>query len=411
MTDIDSAARLAPVRGTDRIGNLDVLRGWAVLGILAVNAVAFAWPFEVYSAPEIAPFAMAGADKVGTWVTDVFFHDKFRSLFSMLFGVSIFLVGGEREDRDRGALLRRRLMFLALFGVIHGAAIWFGDILLHYAYCGFLMLLMRSWSAKRLLWVGGGVTLLWGLLAFGGALAMANMPPEFAAKMQGGPAAADPAAIATAIERIAASGSFAMLTNLKNWAMLQGFSLFLIPITVPLMMIGLGLFKSGFFSGRAPAWVYVVFIALGAANLAALGWYHWMDLGSPKGTDPSGGLGGAFKAFAPVVTLGYASALILLAGSAGRVLTDRLAPVGRMAFSNYLTQSLIMAGLFYLPGGPRLFGDFGPGMLWAFVVGVWVLQLIWSPLWLSRFEMGPLEWCWRCLTYGRRVPLRKVAAA
>ena len=87
------------------------------------------------------------------------------------------------------------------------------------------------------------------------------------------------------------------------------------------------------------------------------------------------------------------------------------APVGRMAFSNYLSQSLIMASLFYMPWGPHLYGQWGPGMLWAAVGGVWLLQLVWSPLWLSRFQMGPLEWLWRCLTYGRRVPLLKRAEA
>ena len=82
-----------------------------------------------------------------------------------------------------------------------------------------------------------------------------------------------------------------------------------------------------------------------------------------------------------------------------------------MAFTNYLTQTLIMTSLFYMPWGPRWFGEVTPAGLWPIVAAIWVLQLIWSPLWLKRFEMGPLEWVWRCLTYGRRVPFRKVAAA
>ena len=82
-----------------------------------------------------------------------------------------------------------------------------------------------------------------------------------------------------------------------------------------------------------------------------------------------------------------------------------LVPVGQMAFTNYLTQTLIMTSLFYMPWGPFWYGTMGPGALWAVVGAVWLAQLIWSPLWLSRFRMGPLEWLWRCLTYGRRVPL------
>ena len=78
-----------------------------------------------------------------------------------------------------------------------------------------------------------------------------------------------------------------------------------------------------------------------------------------------------------------------------------------MAFTNYLTQTLIMASIFYMPWGPRLFGRADYVQMWGLVLAVWALQLIWSPLWLSRFSMGPLEWVWRCLTYGRRVPISK----
>ena len=149
---------------------------------------------------------------------------------------------------------------------------------------------------------------------------------------------------------------------------------------------------------------------VGAANLAALGWYEWMDSSAPRGaTPPSAGLAGVAGSFAWVITLGYVSLLILMTRFGLRFLTARLAPVGRMAFTNYLTQTLIMATLFYLPWGPHLFGDpaWGPGQLWAAVGAIWIAQLIWSPLWLSVFQMGPLEWLWRCLTYGRMVPLRK----
>ncbi len=407
MTDttIPAARVLAPVRPGDRILNLDILRGWAVLGILAVNALSFAWPMQVYMDPDAAPFAMTGGDRLGTWITDVFFHDKFRSLFSMLFGVSIFLVGGERGDDARGALLRRRLLFLGLFGLIHGLAIWYGDILLHYAYTGLLMLLVRSWPAKRLLWVGGGVSLLWGVIAAGGALAMAALPPEIQTQMAEGGPQVDTASIVATVERVRGDWGAAMLENLKAWGMLQGFSLFLIPVTLPLMMLGLGLYKSGWLAGRGPTWTYLAAIAAGAANLALLGHYQWMALG--EGPDPTGGLADAAAGFAVVITLGYAAMLILLTRMGLRALTGVFAPVGRMAFSNYLSQSLIMASLFYMPWGPQLYGQWGPGMLWAAVGGIWLLQLVWSPLWLSRFQMGPLEWLWRCLTYGRIVPLLK----
>jgi len=405
-------ATLAPVKPADRIFTLDMLRGWAILGILAVNAMSFVWPPALEMTPGLTPPYPLNADNIlGEWVTDVFFHDKFRSLFSMLFGVSIFLIGGERFDEARGKLLRRRLFWLAVFGLIHGAAFWFGDILLHYAYCGVFVMMCRSWKPGRLIWVGGGLNLLFGLLSVGAALAEAMFGGEAPSGGGGNPFAVTPEALAASIQAYQSGWPAAQIENLKAWAILQSASLILIPVTVSLMLLGMGLFKSGFFQGRSPTWVYLLLLVIGGANLAAFGWYEWIAAHAPHGEDPTGGLAGVAGSFAPLITLGYASMLILLTRFGLKPLTRVLAPVGRMAFTNYLTQTLIMSTLFYMPWGPHWFGSLGPGALWGVVAAVWIAQLIWSPLWLSAFTMGPLEWLWRCLTYGRMVPLRKVSAA
>ncbi|MNC47555.1 hypothetical protein D3C75_966200 [compost metagenome] len=107
------------------------------------------------------------------------------------------------------------------------------------------------------------------------------------------------------------------------------------------------------------------------------------------------------------ITLAYASGLILLTSHGVGWVRRLFAPVGQMAFTNYLTQTLIMTSLFYMPWGPRLMGQVDYPGQWAIVVAVWALQLIWSPLWLSRFRMGPLEWLWRRLSYGHALPLRR----
>lgn len=396
---------LAPVAPADRIWNLDMLRGWAVLGILAVNAIGFAWPVQLMFAEAMPPGHDTPMDLRAFWIVDVFFSDKFRSLFSMLFGVSVFLVGGETGNLDRGQLLIRRLLWLAIFGLIHGLAIWYGDILLHYAYCGLLMMLMRSWSGRRLLWIGGGVTLFWGLLIAAGALALAHMPADFAAEYERNQPQADPAAIGAAVQAyLGAGGAAPWIQNAMAWVTLQAASLFIVPVTLPLMMIGLGLYKTGWLSGRAPLWTYLLPALVGGANLVAFAHYRWLDLiAGPQ--DPTGGLATALAGFAPLITLFYASVLILLVRFRLKALTAPLAPVGRMAFTNYLSQSLIMASVFYLPWGPKLMGQMGSAQMFAVVIGVWLLQLIWSPLWLSRFRMGPLEWLWRRLTYGRPVRL------
>jgi uncharacterized protein len=319
-----------------------------------------------------------------------------RTLFSMLFGVSVFLVGGERENEDRGVVLKRRLFWLAVFGLLHGLAVWYGDILLLYAWSGLFVGMMRSMSARRLLLIGGGVTLVFALLGgfvFNGQSADTQQQPEW---MQ----PPSPEELAATIETWRSGWVGAMGENLQSWMFLQGISLlFLVLATVPLMMLGLGLFKSGFLTGRSPPWIYGLCIAAGGGVLAGHGVLLWSD-------SPAAGIVGAF---APLVTLAYASALILMTTRGLSVLTRVLAPVGRMAFTNYLTQSLIMASLFYMPWGPKWFGQMGPAELWGVVVAIWAVQLVWSPLWLSRFEMGPLEWLWRTLTYGRRVPLVKRA--
>ncbi|MBJ7447709.1 MAG: DUF418 domain-containing protein [Brevundimonas sp.] len=407
MTDATMTA--APSATTERIFNLDMLRGLAVLGILAVNCLAFAWPGEIISMREAMPFAVDGANETALWVERVFFEGKWRTLFSMLFGVSIFLVGGERSNAERGALLQRRLLWLLAFGVAHGVLLWSGDILLHYAYCGFIMMMFRSWSAGRLIKVGGGIILALSLLGGLTLWGWGAMPAEMAAEIRASMAdTLSPAGTLAKIEQVRSGGY--LLYNLVAWIQYQMSSAILIPVTVSLMMLGLGLYKSGFLSGRAPMWTYVLAIGLGAANLIGLAFLMGQNLAAPVEADPTRGLAGLFSAFAVVITLGYVAALVLLARTPVKAVLAIFAPVGRMAFTNYLMTSVIFVALAVIPGGPMLFGRAEPGTLWMWVVGVWAVLIVWSPLWLSQFRMGPFEWVWRSLTQGRRLPLRKGAA-
>jgi uncharacterized protein len=405
-TTIDTTAQPEPVRPADREFNLDMLRGIAVLGILAVNCLAFAWPGEIISMREAMPFAVDGANETALWVERVFFEGKWRTLFSMLFGVSIFLVGGERSNLERGALLQRRLYWLLAFGAAHGLLIWSGDILLHYAYCGFIMLMFRSWPAGKLIKVGGGIVLAVSLLSGLALWAWGSMPAEVSAEIRASMATTISAEATLAkVEQVRSGGYF--LFNLVNWFQYQMSSAILIPVTVSLMMLGLGLYKSGFLSGRAPMWTYGLAIVLGAANLVALAILMAQNLAAPPEADPTRGLAGLASAFAVVITMGYVATLVLLAKTPVKAILSIFAPVGRMAFTNYLMTSVIMVLLAVLPGGPMIFGRAEPGTLWMWVVGVWALLIVWSPLWLSRFRMGPLEWLWRRLTYKGPVPLRR----
>jgi len=402
---------LAPVRSTDRLFSLDVVRGLAVLGILAVNAMTFAWPYFVSANPTLQPGFDAEAAQ-GWQMMYVFFQDKMRTLFSMLFGASIFLIGGERSDKARGKLLRSRLFWLAIFGLIHGLAFWFGDILLLYAWAGVFVMLARSWSARRLLVVGVTVNVICSALYVGMMSLLALAPPEAMAQAREGSGwIDDPAKLEAMIAAFQGDALSVTLQLMQQWVTIVPFMLiFFLPATVALMMIGMGLFKAGFLAGRSPGWVYGLFIALGAGAL----WLIWRESGEviAAGFPFPDTVTKPFNTFlAPLASLAYASALILLARFGLKLILTPLACAGRMAFTNYLTQTLIMTTIFYGGRGLGWYGQIGWPEMWMVIGGVWAAQLIWSPLWLSVFQMGPLEWAWRCLTYRRMVPIRKTPAA
>lgn len=404
------AERPKPVVAGARIQTLDVLRGVAVLGILAVNAGAFALPMDAAMAPEQSPFPLSGSSAAAYWLVEVFFRQKFVTLFSMLFGVSIFLVGGERRDQARGRVLRRRLLWLGLFGLIHGLAFWYGDILLLYAWSGLFVMLMRSMPARRLILFGAGATLALATMQAGSLWLSVNGPQGLVDAFSEESMSLAEGAVAASIAAYRSGWPGALIENLKAWGVLQAASLFgYVFATVPLMMLGMGLFKAGFFHGRMPTRVYIILIAIGAAVLALLGVLEWREIATGPRVQATQGWAKIVASYPIFITLAYASGLILLTSRGVGGVRRLFAPVGQMAFTNYLSQTLIMTSLFYMPWGPRLMGQVDYPGQWAIVIAVWALQLIWSPLWLSRFRMGPLEWLWRRLSYGHDLPLRRDA--
>jgi uncharacterized protein len=399
----------APTAEANRIQSLDVVRGLAVLGILAVNAAFFAAPWQVSQNPMLPPLAIDDTT-LWSWLSmHVFFEYKFITLFSMLFGASIFLVGGERSDKDRGAVLRRRLIWLLVFGLIHASLIWYGDILVTYALTGFLVLFARSWSPRTLLVVG---VIFYALSVAGGAALGAMfqfIPAEKLGTIEAQIWAPPEEALRRVIEAYQGGLLAATQENFSTWAQFVVSAILgLIVRTAGVMMIGMALFKWGFLSGKAPVWLYLLFIALGAGAFAII--YQQAMINYRGGFDfvamQSGGML-ANSALSIFGSLAYASALILLCKAGFALVTGPLAAVGRMAFTNYIAQSLIMTTIFWSGRGFGLFGEVDRPTLWAIVIGVWVIQLIWSPLWLSRLQMGPLEWLWRRLSYARPLALMR----
>lgn len=376
---------MEPTRPADRIPSLDVLRGLAVLGILAVNAPFFAAPIYQAFYPAIWPFPDNPAS-LGVWAaTQILFTSKFITLFSMLFGISLYLVGGETREPERGRILTRRLVWLMVFGAAHGLLIWSGDILFAYAICGLALAPLRSLKPAALLLLGGiayGLNAGWSLI-------------EAAEQARQGLAGAyDP----TFPHQAGFGGDFrdSLRANMLDWLMISlQAEIRAVFFAGPLMLIGLGLFKAGALQARR-LWLPIVPGALALAFAAWLTarqlhsdfspyWQVWADQGA--------------YLTAPVVTLGYA-ALVLMAIEKWAAIARLLAPVGRMAFSNYLAQSLVMTALFYGGRGPGLFGKVDRPGLALIVVAMWIVQIAASHLWLRRFSMGPAEWVWRRLTYG-----------
>lgn len=389
----------------DRIVLLDSLRGLGVLGILLCNAPDFAVPPGVAEAVKSWPHG-TGPETLGVWfVTQWLFQRKFVTLFSMLFGVSIFLVGGERADKDRGATLRKRLSWMVLFGVLHGFAIWYGDVLLSYALAGFAVMFARSWSPKRLLWTGVSIWVVFSLLMTAGAVAMMLGPPG--AELS----AAETAQIAKAgLAEIQYSGTFlqSLVQNAKDRLTLLPNEPIIFMMTASLMMIGLACFKLGLFTGEARTRTYVILLVIGLLALAGVGFvfFQFIVRGLPR---PMSMVGLTVQmATAPLTTLAYVSLMVFASRSKGfwSAIPKALAPVGQMAFTNYLTQSLIMTALFYGGRGLNLHGEVDRPGLAAITVGIWIVRILWSRWWMDRFEMGPLEWLWRRL-YRGPTPLRR----
>lgn len=401
---------VTPTPSAGRIKSLDVVRGFAVLGILIVNAAYFAAPWQTSQNPALAPLAVDDRTLWSWFVMHTFFEYKCITLFSLLFGASIVMVGGETGDRIRGAVLRRRLFWLFIFGLIHGALIWSGDILLTYALTGFIIAPLRSMRPRDLMQVGILLLSLSLLLhALSGAM-FESVDARTLAEMETRNWAPPAAEVDRMIDAYRSGLNGAMRENVSAWFeyIVNGLP-FIALRTAGVMLIGMALFKIGFLSGDASLSAYILVLAAGAIALGLIGWQAWLNYEAHFAFVHMQARGMfANAALSIFASLGYASVFVLLVK--GGVRLAPLAAVGRMAFTNYITQSLIMTTIFWGGRGFGLFGQLDRPALWAVVAAIWALQLIWSPVWLSRFELGPFEWVWRRLSLGSPVAFARAQA-
>ena len=406
----------------DRIVTLDTVRGIAVMGILAMNIVAFAMPFSAYMNP--AAYGGSEGINLASWLFNAVLIDgKMRGLFSILFGASTLLVIQKAEEAGRGGAGAhyRRMLFLLIFGLIHFYFIWFGDILSLYAMCGILIYVFRKRTPRALtIWAISFLAvsfLLVGSFAFTAARAGdPSIPIEQRQGMQDArkQIEADTGANSPKIKQDLKTYRGPYSAQLEHRTGEMGafpFVSFLVFgwETIGLMLIGMALFKSGYLTGsweearyrKWAAWCFGLGIP-GAAAVALNVINSDFDAVTIFGSAVAWSM-----PFDVLLAIGWAALVILWVkrGDAS-ALGDRVAAAGRMAFTNYLMTSIIMTGVFY-GWGFGLFGDLNRISLWVPVFGMWALMLAWSKPWLERYHYGPLEWLWRSLSRGSLQPLRK----
>lgn len=408
---------------TGRLTELDATRGLAVMGILLINIISFSMPFAAY----VNPMAWGGtgpADLAVWTVNQMLFEGRMRGLFALLFGVSALLVieRGDAGGANGVALHLRRMAALAVLGLAHIIFVWDGDILLHYAVVGLLIPIMRPLPVRTLVTVAIAIllvtTLYWTSL-IGGALYLeylARAPGASADIIAQARAVSDslPGAVGPEIAKEVArmQGGYAGILAYRVDDLWSLFTLMLTALageTLAYMMIGMALWKTGFFTGgwddrrlkRLMLWCYAVSLPC----LALLTWWAFASRFDPTV------LAGNWLAWGiplrMMCAVGHlALAMLALRRLAGSAVAARLAATGRMALSNYLATSIIMTTTFY-GYGFGLFGHVDRAPVYGFVFAMWALMLLWSKPWLDRFAYGPFEWLWRSLARWQLQPMRR----
>jgi uncharacterized protein len=436
------AGALRPTRRQDRIAAMDVLRGLALLGILVAN-------ITVYGLPEWASFIPLGTAKpvftgphadvnTAVWFLRwLLIEGKMRALFSLLFGAGVILLTSRIEKRGGSAadIYLRRNMWLTLLGILHAYLAFYGDILYWYGLTALLFLFpCRNLPAATL--VKAGVAVLVVNTCFG-PFAGGTTRQDF--QMHSRAVAARSTATHAALTDLQKADIKAWSDRLEEWkpgkeaiaadqaAMNSGYvgaQLYSASIVarweadlyyslafcdmLGMMLLGMGLFKSGFLTGersrRAYALTASACFLVSVPLIAAGTWKAWDSDFDLLTTDVWMWL--PYDLGRATGAIGAASLLLLIVKSAALPsLTRRLAAVGQTALSNYLLTTILCKVV--LVWGPwQLYGKLEYYQLYYLVLAVWALNLTISPIWLRHFEFGPAEWLWRSLTYWRRQPMR-----
>ena len=409
----------------NRIESLDVLRGFALLGILLLNILGFGLVSAAFLDPGIYISPVRGIDYMVWAFVELTSEGAMRTLFSILFGagVVLFVTGSTAKS---GWLHYRRNFWLLVFGLINAYIfLWPGDILVTYALSGFVLWFVRNWKARSLLILATFLILIGSLQNFAmkSTLEIArDAAEEMKISISKGEEFSEETAewaqgwidyeednqaeidnIPNEIKKRTSSYSSAYEYNLKKANEMIYFVLpfFLFLDALMMMVIGMALFKLGVLDGGRDIKFYIRMMCVGFLTGISVNAYEVLLITNSNmdiiETNPYFRFTYHFGRL--FMGLGYLGLVILLIKIEKlESLRFRLACVGRMALTNYLMHSVI--ALFIFTGaGLGLLGKFSWSQLYLFVLLIWVIQLYISPLWLKYFYFGPVEWLWRLLTY------------
>lgn len=408
---------LAPITIKKRIELVDALRGFAIFGIFMVNM-----PGMFKSAVEIIMLPSLGNGTLDVMAHSLilfFFTGKFFVLFSLLFGFGfyIFLHKDGEPTKESVKLFRKRVFWLLVIGLLHVILLWEGDILVYYALFGFLLILFRKSSIKKItVWfvifllipivVVGLVSLMPILLASNqealAAFAQGNQEQLTATKE-----------LVAKTYQVYSNGSYAevMSMNWEQWMFMLGGILFFYPTCMAMFLMGLIIGRKGLFANyqeHIPFYKKVFWISLPIGIICNILLILSIANFNPGVMDGWAFVGRTFGIIGGIVMMcTYVSGFILLYDKGKfKRLFNAFSYVGRMALTNYITHSVIALLLFRL----GFFGLFGNIEVWQgilLVLAIFSFQIIFSKWWLTQFKFGPLEWLWRSLTYGKLQPFKK----
>ena len=423
-----------PVQEQNRIMALDILRGVALLGILLMNIAGMGLPEPAYIDPS-GYGGDTGWNLRVFFINSLLFEGTMRGIFSMLFGAGVILFTKKKEEAGAGLELAdawyKRTIWLIAFGLFHAyILVWNGEILFHYGIVGLFLFPARNADPRRLIGFAVFVLVIITALNINDSVKVTRMYDKalVAKEIQagGGHLTAsqqsdlekweekraeykpDEATKEEVVKNMRA-GYFSAVKTMAPFTQFMQTTFFFrhgFLDVLSMMLLGMGLFKLGVFHAELKTWIYAVMVIVGYAVGLTVNWFETtsyiqdnFSVISYYKNQQTYDLGRIFT------TMGHVGLVMLCAKSSILGFLKRsLAAVGRMALTNYIMHTVIATTVF---GIFRQFGQWERYQLYYLVLAVWVFQLIMSPIWLTHFRFGPLEWLWRWLTYGKRPAFRR----